>query len=79
MHGNPQLDDNDLLHEHWWGIDHRNTRRVTHLPSGISVTNAELADLPPYRQHVEMRSLLAQKVAAWQAARNPDPHGSPWG
>lgn len=59
------LDDDDLLYEHWRGADGVDSRRYTHIPTGISVSQQDGPMLGPiYKIHAELRRQLAEKVIA---------------
>jgi hypothetical protein len=59
-----QLNDDDLLHEHWWTIGREHCRRCTHIPTGISVSISGAKTMPVQQILVELRNQLATKIAA---------------
>lgn len=59
-----QLNEDDILHEHWWTANREHSRRCTHLPTGISVSLSDANTMPVYQILVELRDQLTAKVEA---------------
>ena len=65
-----ELDDDDLLYEHWRQAGGGGSRRYTHLLTGISVSQSSPMSHPVGQIHAELRRQLAEKVACHFASRS---------